>query len=115
MTDPADRKRQRSNFAKSTAIEYQKRVETVRRLLLSGMDHDAICQNVTAEWHVSERMVRRYILVARAKNQAWIDFNEAEMFSEHIAIRRHLRQKAEFAGDLKTALASAIDEAKMFG
>lgn len=100
---------------KATAIEYSKRVETVRRLLLSGMDTDTILQNVTAEYGVKPRMARHYLATAREKNQAWIDFHEADMFGEHIAIRRDIRRRAQAAGDRKMELAAARDEALMFG
>ena len=115
MTDPAARKRQRQTRSKADAIEYQKRIETVRRLILDGTENDVILRNIAEAWQVKPRMAQYYISRARAKNQAWIDFNTADMFAHHIAFRRYLREKAMMAGDLKTALQSAIDEAKMFG
>lgn len=118
MTDPiwlTDRKQQQKRFAKSSAIEYQKRIETVRRLILSGMDSGPIVQNVTEMWGVSERQARKYMLVARQKNQAYHDFIEADMFAEHIAVRRDIRRRAQAAGDLKAELAAARDEAQLVG
>jgi len=118
MTDsipPTDRKQTRRTFAKSSAIEYQKRVETVRRLILSGMDSAPIVQNVTEMWGVTERQARKYMMVARQKNQAYHDFIEAEMFAEHIAIRRDIRRRAQAAGDMKAELAAARDEAQLIG
>jgi len=119
MTSPippaADRKQQRKQYAKSSAIEYQKRVETVRRLILSGMDSGPIVQNVTEMWGVSERQARKYMLVARRKNQAYHDFIEADMFAEHIAVRRDIRRRAQAMGDLKAELAAARDEAQLIG
>lgn len=101
--------------AKSSAIEYQKRVETIRSLLLSGMDTDAIVQNVTSQWGVKPRMIYRYLAVAREKNKAFIEFHEAEMFSHHIAVRRHILGKALAANDFRAALAAAKDEAQLMG
>jgi len=119
MTAPtppaADRKQQRKRYSKSSAIEYQKRVETVRRLILSGMDTDAIIQNVTDLWGVKWRMAYHYLAKAREKNKAYNDFKEAEMFAEHIAIRRDIRRRAQAAGDMKAELAAARDEAQLIG
>src|SRR3990167_8259405 len=111
-TAPADRKQERRTFSKSTAIEYQKRVETVRRLILSGMDSGAIVQNVTEIYGVTERQARKYMMIARQKNKAYYDFVEADMFAEHLAVRRDIRRRAQAAGDLKAALAAAPDEAQ---
>lgn len=110
LTRPEQRARH-----KSTAIEYQKRVETTRRLILRGMDTDDILQNITAEYEVKVRMARHYIAAARKKNQAWVDFNEDDLLSEHIAHRRDLRRRAAAAGDLKAELATARDEAQLIG
>jgi hypothetical protein len=112
MTTHSDAKKHK---AKSSAIEYQKRVETVRSLILSGMDTDAIVLNVSEMYKVTPRMVYKYIEKARAKNQAFIEIKEAEMFSEHISIRRYIRQKAIADKNYSAALAAAKDEAALMG
>nr|ASV43915.1 putative DNA-binding protein [Hot spring virus BHS1] len=100
---------------KSSAIEYEKRIETTRRLILSGMSDATIRQNMVDMWGIKHRTTYHYLAEARRRNQAYVQFNEAEMFAEHIAHRRDLRRRAQAAGDLRAELQAARDEAELFG
>lgn len=98
---------------KATAIEYESRVETIRRLRLMPMETSTILQTMTAQWKVKPRMVYHYIEDADRRNQHVRDIGRVELFAEQVAIRRDLRRQSLAAGDFRTALAAAKDEAKL--
>ena len=112
MSQHSEQKREHS---KADAIEYEKRVETVRQLIISGADMRALVPDITARWNIKPRMFRRYLFEARKRNQAYAEVQTTEMYAEHIAHRRDLRRRAKEKGNLKAELAAAQDEAKLIG
>jgi hypothetical protein len=114
-----DRKQARRSHAKSTVVEYEKRVELVRQLLLSGAESHVIVRNVSENYGVTTRMVEKYIQIAKQRilvySKEKFPFIEAEMIAEHISLRRDIRRRAREAGDLKAELAAARDEAQLIG
>jgi hypothetical protein len=123
MTDPntpsADRKQARRSHAKSTTIEYQKRVELVRQLLLSGAESHVILRNVSEKYDITPRMVDNYIRAAKQRiaiySKEKFPLIEGEMVAEHISLRRDMRRRAREAGDIRAELAAARDEAQLIG
>lgn len=61
-------KRPRSESQKPTAVEKDKRVNQVLKLLLNGLSRAEICQFVSekTDWNVDERTIDRYIAEANA-------------------------------------------------
>lgn len=101
-------------MSKSNRIETEKRVEAVRIALLQGQDSTRIVQNIAAATGVKERQAWNYIKAARARIEADVEPLKMAALGEHIAVRRLIRSEAIKAGDLRTALESAKDEAKLF-
>lgn len=99
---------------KADKLETDKRIEAARILILRGEDGARICQNLSAAFNVTDRQARRYVAQAREQISAITQVEQAVMLAEHVSVRRHLRAEAIKAGDLRTALASAQDEAKLF-
>ena len=106
---------EQKQYHKSTAIEFDKRVETVRQLALTGIQAKAIIRYGTEKWGIKPRMVERYIERAITLNQGLLKFSEAEMLAEHVAHRRDLRKRAQASGDFRAELATARDEAQLIG
>ena len=99
---------------KSTALETERRIEAARLEILEAEDPEWIVPNLALKFGVKERMARNYVRAARKRIAAAAQFAAVDMLAEHIAVRRMLRKRSLEAGDTKTALASAIDEAKLF-
>ena len=102
-------------MAKATQLEIDKRIETVKGLILAGNDTGAICQSLAEKWSISDRQVFRYVSEARERLQARIDADREAMFAEHVAHRRDMRRRARQANDLRAELMIAQDEAKLWG
>jgi len=119
VSKTSTRKQARRSHAKSTVIEYQKRVELVRQLLLSGTESHAIVRVVSEKYEITPRMVENYIRAAKQRIMVYskekFPLIEAEMIAEHISLRRDIRRRAQAAGDLKAELAAARDEAQLIG
>jgi hypothetical protein len=102
-------------MAKATRDQINKRIETVRQLILSGLNSERIVQSVTAEWKIKPRQGWNYIAKARACIEQLTEEARPYLLAEHVAVRRSLRERARKAGNLRAELAAAQDEAKLFG
>ena len=95
-------------------IEYETHIEVVTQLILDADRPRRICHIVSEKFDVSDRQARRYIRTAHQEIQEIRSRKKEEMHAEHMSVRRHIRNKAMKKGDLRTALAAAQDEAKLF-
>jgi len=100
--------------AGSKRIDYERRLEAVRLLLLRGEPAGKICQYVSQTFQVTERQAWRYISDARDRIAQVTAEERKYLYAEHLAIRRMIRARALEEGDLRTALMCAQDEAKLF-
>ena len=96
-------------------IETATRVETVRQLILSGVESTRIVQQVSAQWKVTERQGWNYMAKARELILDVSVPSREYLLAEHIAVRRSIRERARQAKDLQAELRAAQDEAKLFG
>jgi hypothetical protein len=101
-------------MGKSTALESERRIEVARLEILEAEDPSWIVPNLAVKFGVSERMARNYVRAARKRITDAARFVAGDMLAEHISVRRIIRKRSMEVGDHKTALASAIDEAKLF-
>jgi hypothetical protein len=99
--------------AKASRVETEARIEAVRKMLLSGTARWAVVADIAAQFNVKERQARNYILEAEQRIRRISEVERAYVYAEHIAIRRELRRRALDGGDLRAALDSAKDEAKL--
>jgi hypothetical protein len=102
-------------MAKVNKLEHALRIEAVRQLILSGAEATYIVQTVAGDYSISERQGWNYIRDARAVILSATTPSREYLLSEHIAVRRDIRMRAQKAGDLRAELAAAQDEAKLFG
>lgn len=100
---------------KADKSEHDKRLETVRQLILSGVNSERIVQTVTAQWSIKTRQGWNYIRQARVLIQAITVEARPYLVAEHIAVRRSIRERARQAKDLRAELAASQDEAKLMG
>lgn len=100
---------------KATRLEQATRIETVRQLILSGVEHGRIVQQVSAQWKISERQGWNYMSKAQDKIIAILTPRHEYLLAEHLAVRRDIRRRAREAGDLAAELRASQDEAKLFG
>jgi hypothetical protein len=94
-------------------LEKETRMEVVRQLVDGRQSPGRICQIVSEKWGISVRQARRYIHDVNEENAVTAQSKREEAYSAHLSLRRHIYKKSIERGDYKTALASAIDEAKM--
>jgi hypothetical protein len=102
-------------MAKSTRLETVTRVETVRQLIISGVEASAIVRTVAEKWTVKDRQAWNYVIKARAEIAIITQQARPYLLAEHIAVRRDIRRRAREAHDLRAEIAAAQDEAKLFG
>jgi len=108
------RKKKMARKARSKRADYERRLEAVRILLLRGEPSGKVCQYAVQAFGVTERQAWRYISDARNAIAGVVNEDRSYLYAEHLATRRMIRARALEEGDLRTALACAQDEAKMF-
>ena len=101
---------------RSTSQEVQARVEEVLRIRLDGAELWDVRQYASEKgWGVSDRQLRRYIAAAAEMIAEAACVDRAALVSLHLAKRRALYARAVQAGELRTALSCAQDEAQLLG
>ena len=100
---------------KSDRLEFLRRVETCRILMISGMPEDQIVQKTSQEWGVTPRQGWNYTRKAREKILAITPVEAAYLKAEHIAFRQYLRLKEAGDHNWQGALNVIRDEAKLLG
>ena len=101
-------------MAKSTELETERRIEVARIEILEAEDASWIVPNLSQKFGVTERQARNYVREARKRINTAAENIAGDMMAEHISIRRLIRKRSIEAGDHRTALAAAVDEAKLF-
>lgn len=99
---------------KTDKITFQTRVEVVRQMLVRGAASSRLAVDIAKQFSVGERQAWNYIAAARDIISADNEKNREYLHAEHIAVRRHIRTKALDAGELRTALEAAKDEARLY-
>ena len=102
-------------MTKSTRLETDTRVETVRQFILRGDETSDIVRAAAETWGIKDRQAWYYIEKAREKIKELTELARPYLIAEHIAIRRDIRMRAQKANNLYAELAAAQDEAKLFG
>ena len=110
----------RTKRAKVNQAETQRRINQTMKLLLSGLPVARIVQIISGPvdkggWDVKERQAYHYMAQARELIKAEFDATRPALLAEHVMHRRDLRERAGRAGDMRTELAAAQDEAKLMG
>ena len=107
---------------KATQAIIRQRVEQVMRIRLAGAEFHEIRQYAAENdaetgrpWNVSERQLWRYVSAADDLLDKYLERDKGKIFNRHIGQRRALFARAMEAGDLRTALAVAKDEAELYG
>ena len=100
---------------KSDRLEFLRRVETARELLLSGMPEARVVQEVSQKLEVTERQGWNYTRKAREKIQAISEVELAYQKAEHVSFRQFLRLKEVDDKNWQGALNVAMDEARLLG
>lgn len=100
---------------KSDRLEFLRRVEAVRILMISGKPASEIGRQVSQEWGCSERQAERYIRKARDKILAISEVSRAYWEAEHVSLRQYLRLQETRDKNWQGALNVARDEAKLLG
>jgi hypothetical protein len=98
-----------------TAGEKIKRVDMIEGFILSGTRRAEILEFTRVHWGLAEAQTDNYIAEATALIKAEANKTREESFAEHIEFRRQIRKRAMGEGDLRVALESARDEAKLRG
>lgn len=103
-------------MAKSDKLTVQKRVQDVRTLILSGAEFASIKAFAADHgWNVTDRQLQRYVNKANKQFAKVSRRSLRSQLGRHLLQRRMLYARANKAGDLKTALSVARDEAKLQG
>ncbi len=109
------RKQTQKANSKATRIEFQRRVDAVLELLISGTREVRICQIVSKKYDVTPRTVYRYLKKAKEQLADAVDTNRDTLISRHLALRERIIEKALSENDLRTALRSSESIAKLIG
>lgn len=113
----------------ASAVLTDRRVGELLRIRLDGAEWWDVCEYVRSKeaeegsaWALprgaspmSESQIRRLMAKADALVFASHERSRKKLFRRHLAQRRNLYAKAVLAGDYRTALACAADEAEMLG
>ncbi len=110
---------------KSTADEIRRRINALLEIRLAGAQFHEICKYAATTpeeddgsgrpWNVSQHQLRRYVARADRQLRRQTDEKRDTLISRHIAMRQLLYSRSLDAGDFRTALAVAADEAKLRG
>ena len=99
---------------KSSKATVAQRVDAVIDLLLAGaMPRDIVRYGSENGWGIGKRQIEKYITAANGLIAESLEKDRAKLLADHLARRRRLFSKANEAGDYRTALACAQDEAKL--
>jgi len=99
---------------RATRREVCERLTIVYKLVLLGAEHQDLCEHAReAQWGIGPAQVRRYQAHALKKMARMQEKNRDKNFARHVQQRRALYARAMEAGDWRTALAIARDEAEL--
>jgi hypothetical protein len=95
--------------------ELRRRIELVRAKLLAGNTRRWVAKLVATEWGLKPSQTWAYVRKAEAEIREIADRDGPAWLSEHIAVRRDIRRRANDAADLRTELSAAESEARLLG
>jgi hypothetical protein len=101
---------------KSSKTTIAQRVDEIFQLILEGAEFASI-RDYSREkgWGVTDSTLFRYLERARALCVKRMERDREKIIARHLFQRRAMYQRAMQAGDVRTALAVAKDEAMLFG
>jgi hypothetical protein len=103
-------------MAKCSKAEVTKRVHALVPLRLNNVGFLGIRQYASSqEWNVTDRHLRRYVRRCDDLLAGYLERDTKRLVSRHLVLRGHILNLALEAGDLRTALAAAKDEAALVG
>jgi hypothetical protein len=103
-------------MAKCSKAEVAKRVHALVPLRLNNVGFLGIRQYASSqEWNVTDRHLRRYVRRCDDLLAGYLERDAKRLVARHLVIRGHILNLALEAGDLRTALAAAKDEALIHG
>ena len=99
---------------KATKATIQARVEAVLRLRLAGVPfHNVVRYGSEKGWAVGERQLQKYIRASDRLIARRFEKDRRKRIDRHVSMLRNLYAKAVAQGDVRTALAVLVDEAKL--
>jgi hypothetical protein len=103
-------------MAKATKPEIMARVTALIPLRLNNVGFLGIRQYASSqEWNLSDRQLWRYLKRCDDLLAGHLERDAKRLVARHLVIRGHILNLALEAGDLRTALAAAKDEALIHG
>jgi hypothetical protein len=94
---------------RSTKAEIGQRIDEIYMLLLTRVNHAAICRHAAGKWQVTTRQTDRYIARARERICALLEPDLRERLAQALGAYDTIFAKQMAAGDLRGARATLKD------
>jgi hypothetical protein len=115
-SDPDKKRKPRKPAAKADKASVMLRVDAILRLLIAGAQRHDLLQFASApeqNWGLTARQVDTYIGKARKQLEKLAAARRSKALTRHLVQRGDLYARALAAGEIRTALAVAQDEAEL--